>query len=120
MKMWLYDSWEGMPETRPEDGAEAKKYVKWGKDATMEGVKAWLIEVGMNVDQGGWGRPLARHAYLAASMHWVDGCWLAQCCRRAWQPSDAAGAWGGGAAVAVKHVKQASHCVLGALCSGSI
>jgi hypothetical protein len=46
--VWMYDSWEGLPEAEPEDGAHAPFLVGWGKDATMEYVRGSLLDLGLS------------------------------------------------------------------------
>merc|ERR550525_1859319 len=49
-KLWLYDSWKGMPETIEEDGQVAAKAVGWGKQATANGVAQKLKNAGVDVN----------------------------------------------------------------------
>jgi O-methyltransferase len=49
--MWLYDSWQGMPQTQEVDGQEASAYVGWGREASMEGVQIRLQKLGVNVER---------------------------------------------------------------------
>lgn len=49
-KVWLYDSWEGMPKPTEVDGERAKGFIGWGKDATMEGVRERLRAVGFDTE----------------------------------------------------------------------
>lgn len=48
-KLWLYDSWKGMPETQEEDGNQAAKTVGWGKWATVEHVAEKLVKAGLDL-----------------------------------------------------------------------
>merc|ERR550525_395732 len=49
-RLWLYDSWKGMPETIEEDGEAAAKTVGWGNWATPQGVARKLREAGLDVN----------------------------------------------------------------------
>jgi hypothetical protein len=60
MKMWLYDAWQGMPATIPEDGLDAKKLHEagWGKEggavepSSLDDAMAALRATGIDVDAG--------------------------------------------------------------------
>lgn len=52
MKAWLYDAWQGMPETRPEDGTRAAQTVGWGKDGNLPLVLENLKKTGINIEEG--------------------------------------------------------------------